>query len=44
MDSQDEDSYSVGDRVDLDNDGIEELILNGPNGGMYLDVCKGYEE
>lgn len=38
MDSQDEDSYSVGDRIDLDNDGIEELILSGPNGGMYLDV------
>ncbi len=31
------DSYSIGDRIDLDNDGEEELILNGPYGGMYLD-------
>lgn len=31
------DSYSIGDRVDIDNDGEEELIINGPYGGMYLD-------
>ena len=27
--------------VDLDNDGENELILNGPYGGMYLDVIDG---
>lgn len=32
------DSYSVGDMIDLDNDGTTELILNGPYDGMYLDV------
>lgn len=32
------DSYSIGDRIDLDNDGEEELIINGPYGGMYLDT------
>ncbi len=32
------DSYSVGNMLDLDNDGAEELILEGPNGGMYLDA------
>lgn len=35
------DSYSVGERVDLDNDGENELILSGPYGGMYLDVLNG---
>ncbi len=30
--------YTVGDRVDLDNDGEDELILNGPYGGMFLDA------
>lgn len=30
-------SYSVGEMVDLDNDGEDELILDGPYGGMYLD-------
>lgn len=34
-------SYSVGDRVDLDNDGESELILNGPYGGMYFDARDG---
>lgn len=29
---------SVGERVDLDNDGEEELIINGAYGGIYLDV------
>uniref|UniRef100_UPI0040568CF8 hypothetical protein n=1 Tax=Acetatifactor sp. TaxID=1872090 RepID=UPI0040568CF8 len=31
-------SYSVGDRLDLDNDGEDEQILYGPYGGMYLDA------
>ena len=36
------DSYSVSDeKVDLDNDGESELILNGPYGGMYLDARDG---
>ena len=37
VNSDEWDSYSVGLRVDLDNDGVDELILNGPYGGMYLD-------
>lgn len=37
-DEEDFNSYTIGDRVDLDNDGEEELIINGPYGGMYLDV------
>ena len=32
------DSYNIGYMLDLDNDGEEELILNGPNGGMFLDA------
>ncbi len=32
---------SVGDRVDLDNDGEEELIINGAYGGIYLDARNG---
>lgn len=35
------DSYSIGDMIDLDNDGLDELILNGPYGGMYLDCEDG---
>lgn len=31
-------SYSIGEKADLDNDGENELVLNGPYGGMYLDV------
>ena len=38
MDSEEWDAYSVGDKVDLDNDGEEELILCGLYGGMYLDA------
>ncbi len=38
MDSEEWDSYSVGEKVDLDNDGEEELIINGPYGGKYLDA------
>ena len=34
-------SYTVGDRVDLDNDGEKELILQGPYGGKYLDARDG---
>ena len=33
--------YSVGDRLDLDNDGENELIIDGPYGGMYLDAIDG---
>lgn len=38
MDTNEWDSYSVGERIDLDNDGENELIINGPYGGMYLDA------
>jgi len=34
-------SYTIGDRVDLDNDGVTELIINGPYGGKYLDARDG---
>ena len=34
-------SYSVGGRVDLDNDGEDELILEGPYGGKYFDARDG---
>lgn len=38
MDSGEWDSFSVGEKVDLDNDGENELIINGPYGGIYLDA------
>ena len=38
MDPEEWDSYSIGEKIDLDNDGENELILNGPYGGMYLDA------
>lgn len=38
MDSEEWDSYSVGEKVDLDNDGENELIIYGPYGGIYLDA------
>ncbi|MBD5495735.1 MAG: hypothetical protein HDR12_15565 [Lachnospiraceae bacterium] len=38
VDSGEWDSYSVGERIDLDNDGEDELIINGPYGGIYLDA------
>ena len=38
MDSGELDSYSIGERVDLDNDGENELIICGPYGGKYLDA------
>ncbi len=38
MDSEEWDAYSVGEKVDLDNDGENELIICGPYGGIYLDA------
>jgi len=38
MDSDEWDSYSIGEKVDLDNDGENELIIRGPYGGIYLDA------
>ena len=38
MDSEEWDSYSVGEKIDLDNDGEKELIIHGPYGGKYLDA------
>lgn len=38
MDSGEWDSYSIGEKVDLDNDGENELVISGPYGGMYLDA------
>ena len=38
MDSGEWDSYSIGERLDLDNDGEDELIICGPYGGIYLDA------
>ena len=38
MDSDEWDSYSIGEQVDLDNDGENELIICGPYGGIYLDA------
>ncbi len=39
MNSEEWDAYSIGEKVDLDNDGENELIINGPYGGIYLDAC-----
>ena len=39
LDSEEWDAYSIGEKVDLDNDGENELIINGPYGGIYLDAC-----
>ena len=33
--------YYVGERVDLDNDGENEQIVNGPYGGIYFDARDG---
>lgn len=41
MNSEDWDSYSVGEKVDLDNDGENELIICGTYGGIYLDARDG---
>ena len=40
-DPEDWECYEIGERVDLDNDGVKELILNGPYGGKYLDARDG---
>lgn len=36
-----QDAYYVGEQLDLDNDGENELILDGIYGGMYLDAVDG---
>ena len=41
QDPEEWDSYSAGERADLDNDGVKELVLNGPYGGKYLDARDG---
>lgn len=41
IDEGDWSSYSVEKRIDLDNDGENELILDGPYGGMYIDARDG---
>ncbi len=38
MDTGEWDSYSVGEKADLDNDGENELIICGPYGGIYFDA------
>ncbi len=38
MNSEEWDSYSIGEKVDLDNDGENELGINGIYGGIYLDA------
>ncbi len=41
FDEQDWFSYSAGERIDLDNDGENEQIVNGPYGGIYFDARDG---
>lgn len=41
FDEEDWISYSVGERIDLDNDGENEQIVNGPYGGIYFDARDG---
>ncbi len=41
VDEEDYFSYSVGERIDLDNDGENEQIVNGPYGGIYFDARNG---
>lgn len=41
VDEDDYFSYSAGEQVDLDNDSENELIVNGPYGGIYLDARDG---
>lgn len=36
-DENDWECCSVGERIDLDNDGENEQIVNGPYGGVYFD-------
>lgn len=33
--------YSEGERIDLDNDGENEQVVNGPYGGIFLDARDG---
>lgn len=40
-DEDDWENYSVGERIDLDNDGEVEQIVNGPYGGIYFDARDG---
>ncbi len=40
-DEEDWSCYSVGERIDLDNDGEDEQIVDGPYGGMFLDARDG---
>lgn len=40
-DAEEWNTYSVGEKADLDNDGENELIINGPYGGIYLDARDG---
>ena len=40
-DEDDWECYSVGERIDLDNDGENEQIVNGPYGGFYFDARDG---
>ena len=40
-DENDWECYSVGERIDLDNDGEVEQIVNGPYGGKYFDARDG---
>lgn len=41
FDEKDWFSYSAGERIDLDNDGENEQVVNGPYGGIYLDARDG---
>lgn len=41
FDEEDYFSYSVGERIDLDNDGENEQIVNGAYGGIYFDARDG---
>lgn len=41
VDEEDYFSYSVGERIDLDNDGENEQIVTGPYGGIYFDARDG---
>lgn len=40
-DPEDFTCFSVGERIDLDNDGENELIVDGPYGGIYFDARGG---
>lgn len=40
-DEEDWSGYIAGERIDLDNDGENEQIIDGPYGGMFLDARDG---